>query len=226
MTIATLPAAWNTNESRSPVADTAQLRRPAFRGCIGEDVLYASFAGVTPAEAVGSPTKADNRPGLFFLIAENPGDPRFELDPDGGDTPPKRATLSWAQLTLPPARVRDAAGAPLLCPMPTSTGPRPPATMANLVRQRPFRAFVARIAPRDPQPDVVDPNRLQPFFDLVSTATATHDGTARARRGHTGAASIRPARGLVPTAGCHAGGRRARTALETARRTLDLERLR
>lgn len=143
MTIATVPAAWNTNESRSPVADAAQLRRPAFRGRIGEDVLYAGFAGVTPTEAVGTPVKADNKPGLFFLLAENPGDPRFGLDPDGGTTPPTRATLSWAQLTLPadasyatlPAfpAVPDASFNPA-----TATA----ATMANLVRQRPFRAFM------------------------------------------------------------------------------------
>jgi hypothetical protein len=76
MTIATVPAAWNANESRSPVADATKLRLPAFRGRIGEDVLYAGFAGVTPVEAVGSPVKTDNKPGLFFLLAENPGDPR------------------------------------------------------------------------------------------------------------------------------------------------------
>src|SRR5688572_17301596 len=142
MTIATLPAAWNTNESRSPVGDTAQLRRPAFRGRIGEDVLYAGFAGVTPVEAVGSPTKADNQPGLFFLLAENPGDPRFGLDPGGGTTPPTRATLSWAQLTLP----ADASYAALpTFPVVSDANFNPAtatsATTANLVRQRPFRAF-------------------------------------------------------------------------------------
>ena len=143
MTIATVPAAWNANESRSPVADATKLRLPAFRGRIGEDVLYAGFAGVTPVEAVGSPVKADNKAGLFFLLSENPGDPRFGLDPDGGTTPPTRATLSWAQLTL-------AAGASYATlpafPVVSDAGFNPAtatsATMANLVRQRPFRAFM------------------------------------------------------------------------------------
>ena len=143
MTIATVPAAWNANESRSPVADAAQLRRPAFRGRIGEDVLYAGFAGVTPTEAVGSPAKADNTAGLFFLLAENPGDPRFGLDPDGGTTPPTRSTLSWAQLTL----AANALYATLPAfPVVPDAGFNPvtgtAATMANLVRQRPFRAFM------------------------------------------------------------------------------------
>jgi hypothetical protein len=143
MTIATLPAAWNTNESRSPVADPAQLRRPAFRGRIGEDVLYAGFAGVTPTEAVGSPTKADNKPGLFFLLAENPGDPRFGLDPDGGTTPVTRATLSWAQLTLPAgASYATLPAFPLVSDAGFNPATATPATMANLVRQRPFRAFM------------------------------------------------------------------------------------
>ena len=98
---------------------------------------------MTPAEAVGSPIKADNKPGLFFLLAENPGDPRFGLDPDGGKTPPERASLSWAQLTLP----ADALYAALPAfPVVTDAGFNPatatPATMANLVRQRPFRAFM------------------------------------------------------------------------------------
>jgi hypothetical protein len=143
MTIATVPAAWNPNESRSPVADASKLRMPAFRGRIGDDVLYAGFAGVTPTDAVGSPVKADNKAGLFFLLAENPGDPRFGLDPDGGTTPATRATLSWAQLTL-------AAGAsyatlpafPVVSDANFNPTTATAATMANLVRQRPFRAFM------------------------------------------------------------------------------------
>src|SRR6185295_3677729 len=65
MSIATVPAVWNTNESRSPVANAAGLKRPAFRGRIGDDVLYAGFAGTTPEDAVGTPVKTDNKPGLF-----------------------------------------------------------------------------------------------------------------------------------------------------------------
>jgi hypothetical protein len=143
LTIATLPAAWNANESRSPVADAAALQRPAFRGRIGEDVLYAGFAGLTADAAVGSSVKSDNTPGLFFLLAENPGDPRFGLDPDGGTTPPTRATLSWSQLTL----AADAAYAtlpsfPVVADAHFNPASATAATLANLVRQRPYRAFI------------------------------------------------------------------------------------
>jgi hypothetical protein len=92
---------------------------------------------------VGTPIKSENKPGAFFLLSENPGDPRFGLDPEGGTTPPTRVTLSWTQLTLPPDAVyatlpafpvvRDAGFDPA-----TATS----ASMANLVRQRPFRAFL------------------------------------------------------------------------------------
>jgi len=143
MTIATVPAAWNTNESRSPVADATKLRLPAFRGRIGEDVLYAGFAGATPDEAVGSPVKADNKAGLFFLLSENPGDPRFGLDPDGGTTPPTRATLSWTQLTLPAgASYATLPAFPAVPDAGFTPAAATAATMANLVRQRPFRAFM------------------------------------------------------------------------------------
>jgi len=154
MTIATIPAAWNANESRSPLADISRLQLPAFRGRIGEDVLYAGFSNLTPRDAVGTPVKADNKPGVFFLLSENPGDPRFGLDAEGGTTPPTRATLSWTQLTLPAgaayATLLAFPAVPDAVLQPGSAVPDPgfqpgsatSASMANLVRQRPFRAFL------------------------------------------------------------------------------------
>lgn len=74
----------------------------------------------------------------------------------------------------------------------------------------------------------VDPIRLQPFFDRVSTATATYDGALRAHAVATRALALNPtspqARARLRTAAQAVA--EARTALETARRTLDLERLR
>jgi len=143
MTIATIPAKWNTNESRSPLDDAARLELPAFRGRIGEDVVYAGFSNLTPKDAVGTPVKADNKPGVFFLLSENPGDPRFGLDPEGGTTPPTRATLSWTQLTLPAEAVYATLSAfPAVPDASFQPGSATPASMANLVRQRPFRAFM------------------------------------------------------------------------------------
>ena len=212
MTIATLPAAWNTNESRSPVADAAQLRRPAFRGRIGEDVLYAGFAGVTPTEAVGTPVKADNKPGLFFLLAENPGDPRFGLDPDGGTTPPTRATLSWAQLTLPAgASYATLPAFPVVPdagfnPATATRGHAWPISSGSV----PSGPSCTRRSWCDPPPDACrsDP----PAAVLRSRHHRDRDlrrRAARARRGHTGAGAQSDQRaGPCPAAGRHAGGGR------------------
>ncbi len=230
LTIATVPASWNANESRSPVADAAGLRRPAFRGRIGEDVLYAGFAGMTAEAVVGSPVKADNQPGRFFLLAENPGDPHFGLDPDGGTTPPARATLSWTQLTL----AADAAYASLpgfpdrhRCQLQSGVRdgghdgePRPAASLPGLHPRVTARA-TPKLMP-------VDPIRLQPFFERVTSASATHDTALRAQAVATRALALDPAspqlRARVRAATDAVA--HARTAIEQARRTLDRERLR
>ena len=209
-----------------------QLRLPAFRGRIGEDVLYAGFAGVTPAEAVGSPVKADNKAGLFFLLSENPGDPRFGLDPDGGTTPPTRATLSWAQLTLPAgASYATLAGVSrrARCRLqPGRRRPRPPwPTSSGSVPSGPS---CTRRSWCDPPPDArrSDP----PAAVLRSRHHRRARPTTGALRAHAEAiagagAQPRPARRRAP--GC--GPRRRRSPrraprLDQARRTLDLERLR
>jgi hypothetical protein len=105
-------------------------------------VLYAGFSAPSIPDAIGART-SDGAAGWYFLLSENPGDPRFGLDPDGGTAPPTRATLSWRHLTLeagaeyatlnafPP--VPDAGFVPQ-----TATA----ASAASLVRQRPFRAFL------------------------------------------------------------------------------------
>ena len=74
----------------------------------------------------------------------------------------------------------------------------------------------------------VDPNRLQPFFDRVSTATATYDGALRAHAVATRAVTLNPtsAQARAQLRAATQAVAVARTALETARRTLDLERLR
>lgn len=140
--VAAVPATRNTDGSRSPVKDPAKLLLPAFRGQIGADVLYAGFSQPSITDAIGA-AKSPGPAGWFFLLSENPGDPRFGLDPDGGTTPPTRATLSWRHLSPQPSGpyapvasfppVPDAAFVP---------GTATAAAMASLVRQRPFRAYL------------------------------------------------------------------------------------
>jgi hypothetical protein len=140
--VAAIPAAWKDARTRSPIKDQSKLVLPIFRGRIGTDVLYAGFSQPSLTDAIGS-TAPPGPAGWYFLLSENPGDPRFGLDPDGGSGPPTRATLSWRHLSPPPVgayapvaafpAVPDAAFNPA-----TATA----ASMAMLVRQRPFRAFL------------------------------------------------------------------------------------
>lgn len=141
--VAAVPAEWNANgTTRSPVKNPPTLVLPAFRGRIGTDVLYAGFSQPSITDAIG----AKAPPGLagwFFLLSENPGDPRFGLDPDGGTTPPTRATLSWRHLSPPPqGPYAPVASFPSVPDAHFTAAGATAASVASLVRQRPFRAFL------------------------------------------------------------------------------------
>jgi hypothetical protein len=145
--VAAVPGAWNvsgvrSDGTRSPVKDPARLVLPAFRGRIGADVLYAGFSRPSLADAIGATTPA-GPPGWFFLLSENPGEPRFGLDPSAGTAPVTRATLSWEHLSPAPDRpYAPAASFPAVPDAAFTPQNATAATMANLVRQRPFRAFL------------------------------------------------------------------------------------
>ena len=142
MLIAAVPAVWNTNGTRSPSKDPAGMVLPAFRGRIGVDVVYAGFAQPSIDAAIGDRTP-DGRSGWFFLFAENPGDPRFGLDPQSDASVPTRATLAWNHLTLPPgARYATVTSLPAIADVPITPDNATSASLASLMRQRPFRAFL------------------------------------------------------------------------------------
>ena len=200
------------------MADAAQLRRPAFRGRIGEDVLYAGFAGVTPAEAVGSPVKADNKPGLFFLLSRESR--RSALRSRSGR---RHHAAHAGHLELGAADasrrrvVRDAAGVSRRARRQLQPGhgdrghdgqPRPAASVPGL------HARVAPGATHRLMP--VDPIRLQPFFDRVSAASATYDAALRAHAVATRALALNPT-----SAQARARLRAAAQAVAEARTALD-----
>jgi hypothetical protein len=141
--VALVPGEWSADgRGRSPSKDPSQLALPSFRGRIGADGLYAGFSAPSLVDAIGART-ADGSPGWFFLLSENPGDPRFGLDPTGGTGPPTRTTLSWRHLSSAADAEHASAAA---FPAVTDAGFTPQnataATLANLLRQRPFRAFI------------------------------------------------------------------------------------
>jgi hypothetical protein len=139
--VAAVPAEWKEG-NRSPTKDAGRLVLPAFRGRIGADVLYAGFSQPSLTDAIGTMTPTGPA-GWFFLLSENPGDPRFGLDPGVGTAPPTRATLSWGHLAPPPTTPYAAIGAfPNVPDASFTAATATAATVANLVRQRPFRAFL------------------------------------------------------------------------------------
>src|SRR5439155_18252930 len=102
----------------------------------------AGFPRPSLNDATGTPAPP-GAAGWFVLLSENPGDPRFGLDPDGGASPPTRNTLSWGHLRLDanaayatPAAFPDVPDASFTAATATA------ATLAMLLRQRPFRAFL------------------------------------------------------------------------------------
>lgn len=141
--VAAVPGKWNTDRvTRSPVSDTTAMVLPAFRGRIGDDVLYAGFSLPNLTDAVGTPTSS-GAAGWFLLLSENPGDPRFGLDPDGGGAPPTRINLSWTHLNLDPvANYAKLAAFPNVPDASFVTASATAANLANLLRQRPFRVFL------------------------------------------------------------------------------------
>lgn len=74
----------------------------------------------------------------------------------------------------------------------------------------------------------VDPIRLQPFFDRLNTAGTSYDGALRARAVAARALTLNPgsAQARAQLRAATQALAEARSALEEARRTLDLERLR
>jgi len=140
--VAAVPAEWKDG-NRSPMKDAARMVLPAFRGHIGADVLYAGFSQPSLTDAIGTTTPAGPA-GWFFLLSENPGDPRFGLDPAVGTAAPlTRATLSWGHLAPPPTTPYAPIGAfPNVLDAGFTAATATAATVANLVRQRPFRAFL------------------------------------------------------------------------------------
>lgn len=139
--VAAVPAMWK-NGNRVPVENATSMVLPAFRGQIGADVLYAGFSRPSMTDAIGTTT--ENGPaGWFLLLSENPGDARFGLDPAAGTAPPTRSTLSWGHLSPAPTTPYAPIGSfPNLSDVGFTPANATAATVASLVRQRPFRAFL------------------------------------------------------------------------------------
>lgn len=119
-------------------------RNPVFWGRLDPDVTFVGFdltrEDVEPA------------PGWFFVIAEQPAEPRFGLDAPGGGPPPSLATwsdLEWGHADVPAGGHLGLAASglmgierPVVAGGARATMGRNAAHVAAITFQRPFRAAI------------------------------------------------------------------------------------
>jgi hypothetical protein len=142
LVIAAVPAI-RAESTRQPDPNPAKARPAVIRTILGDDLLYAGFANLSLTDLAGG-QKDTGPPGWFIMLAENPADPRFGLDPPAIPAPPPaRGNLSWSNLGGDPG----AAYAQLSAMPPIPGAGFDPATadgahVAYVTQQRPFRAFL------------------------------------------------------------------------------------
>jgi hypothetical protein len=142
LVIAAVPAV-RAGSTRHPDPDPAHARPAVIRTILGEDLLYAGFASLSLTDLAGG-QEDTGPPGWFIMLAENPADPRFGLDPPVVPAPPPvRGNLSWSNLGGDPGAAYAQLGT--MPPIPgdgfdpaTADG----ANVAYVTQQRPFRAFL------------------------------------------------------------------------------------
>lgn len=86
---------------------SADERQPLFTGRLEPDVAFFGFA-LTTAEVRSASTQAgQGDPGWFFVVQEQPSEPRFGLDVGeaGAARPTRWNDLSWGQLAATPAEL-------------------------------------------------------------------------------------------------------------------------
>jgi hypothetical protein len=124
---------------------------PDFLGTLGIDTAFYGFSALDPEDVRGSATVAD--PGYFFVIEEQPGAPRFGLDPEKAgqfdNDPVNWNALAWGHLVrgwdelelVTHARADNERLTALDLPGGTTWGYNA-AHMARACWQRPFRMLI------------------------------------------------------------------------------------
>jgi hypothetical protein len=141
--VAAVPAVWGTDGKRRPSGDASKVKVPVIRTLVGDDLLYIGFAALTLTDLIGQ-NNPSGPAGWFIMLAENPVDPRFGLDPPISPVPtPARGNLSWSNVRMAStdayARV---SGLPAIPSIGFSFATANGANVANVLQQRTFRAFL------------------------------------------------------------------------------------
>jgi hypothetical protein len=145
-------AVWSPDGKRREPGPPERELYPLFRARAGADVTFLGF-GLTEAKARGSADPA-RHPGWFFVLQEQPTEPRFGFDEGDGARPPETVptwdALSWEDVAVAPGAHLRLAAVAAKNPKrvrPGADGPeaawgRNSAHMALIAQQAPMRVAV------------------------------------------------------------------------------------
>jgi len=90
------------NAGRAPL-DPPEERYPLFRGTFPANITFVGFDLTVDEAKGGRPPRGnepDPGPGWFFVLQQQPTEPRFGFDESGPKTPAKWADLSWKSVAI------------------------------------------------------------------------------------------------------------------------------
>ena len=141
-----LEGVWSADGTRRELGTTE--RYPIFRATQSPDITMLGFA-LTEAEVRGADSKPAGHPGWFFILQEQPTEPRFGMDVEKtyGGTLQHWSDLTWGHVATDEASLKQIVYVPIDGLLKNVTLDQIPwgknsAHMASITRQPPFRVAV------------------------------------------------------------------------------------
>lgn len=134
-------AVWDEeSEKRVPGEEEQQ---PVFSGTLEPDIAFFGFP-LTEAQVRGSEDPEEGDPGWFFILQEQPSEPRFGLDATGGDDfPASWDDVTWEHVGTAPGGHLDIEATSITVADPNgATWGLNGAHMALITLQRPVRVAI------------------------------------------------------------------------------------
>lgn len=152
-----LESVWSPDGTSRELGTTE--RYPIFRATQAPDITMLGFP-LTETDVRGADNKAGGHPGWFFVLQEQPTEPRFGMDvaKTYGGTPQHWSDLTWGHLAPDEATLKQIVYVPIDGLLKNAVVDQIPwgknsAHMASITRQPPFRVAVhARTWLSGPQP--------------------------------------------------------------------------
>ena len=169
--VSAVEAKWTRNgQRREDTSLDGEMRLPVFSGNLGPGVRFFGFE-LDEAEARGSIDENDGTPGWFFVLEEQPHEPRFGFDlgadGDKAATPTDWTLMSWSHLapstSSPVPEFVDLDERAALQSAVDGTWADHAAAMARITLQRPVRMLVHADSMLPPGPRRPGPIDIDPF---------------------------------------------------------------